>query len=259
MTSSAGVPESIQVFGVPGLPEFGPGDDIARLFLDRVEAGILGPAGLLDGDVIVVTSKIVSKAEGRTMAVRDREDAITAESVRVVASRGATRIVETRHGFVMAAAGVDASNTSPGTVLLLPVDPDESARAIRAGLREATGRRVAVLITDTAGRPWRNGLVDISLGAAGITALVDYRGQQDSFGNSLEQTVTAVVDEIAAAADLVKGKLGGIPIAVVRGLGDLVGDDDGPGIRPLVRGSDEDMFRLGTREAIELGRSQAQD
>lgn len=257
MAAAEFVPLSIQVFGVVGLPEFAPDDDIAALVLDRVEAGCLGPDGLLDGDVVVVTSKIVSKTEGRVARADDREDAITAESVRVVASRGATRIVETRHGFVMAAAGVDASNTAQGTVLLLPLDPDESARQIRTGLQKHSGRQLAVVVTDTAGRPWRNGLVDLALGAAGIATVVDYRGQSDSFGNTLEQTITAVVDEIAAAADLVKGKLGGVPVAVIRGLDHLVGPDDGPGVRALIRSSDEDMFRLGTREAIEQGRREA--
>lgn len=258
MTPPEDVPASIQVFGIPGLPEFGPGDDIAALFLDRLESGVLGPAGLIDGDVIVVTSKIVSKVEGRTVAAEDREDAITAETVRVVASRGQTRVVQTHHGFVMAAAGVDASNTGSGTVLLLPLDPDQSARSIREALQEATDTQLAVVVTDTAGRPWRNGLVDLSLGAAGLQVLVDYRGQEDSFGNFLAQTVIAVVDEIAAAADLVKGKLSGIPIAVIRGLEHLVVVEDGPGVAALIRGSDQDLFRLGTREAIELGRSQPQ-
>lgn len=247
-------PAAFQVFGVPGLPEFAPGDDIASLLIEG-----LGTSGLIDGDIVVVTSKIVSKVEGRIVPAEDREDAITAEAVRVVASRGPTRIVETRHGFVMAAAGVDSSNTAGGTVLLLPVDPDRSSREIRAALQEATGARVAVVITDTAGRPWRNGLVDLSLGAAGLQVLVDYRGRTDGFGNSIAMTVTAVVDEIAAAADLVKGKLDGIPIAVVRGLGHLVSAEDGPGVAALIRSADQDLFRLGTREAIELGRSQAQD
>ena len=257
MMSPESVPLSIQVFGIAGLPEFAADDDIAGLVLERVTTGCLGPEGFADGDVVVGTSKIVSKVEGRVASAVDREDAITAETVRMVASRGATRIVETRHGFVMAAAGVDASNTVQGTVLLLPLNPDESARHIRAGLQAASGRQLGVVVTDTAGRPWRNGLVDIALGAAGIVTIVDYRGQDDSFGNSLEQTITAVVDEIAAAADLVKGKLSGIPIAVIRGLGHLVSAEDGPGVRSLIRSSDDDLFRLGTREAIEQGRREA--
>ncbi|MBW8484603.1 coenzyme F420-0:L-glutamate ligase [Actinomadura parmotrematis] len=235
----------LQVFGVPGLPEVAEGADIAALI----------PADLLeDGDVLVVTSKIVSKAEGRVLVAGDREKAIDAETVRVVArrahARGETRIVETRQGLVMAAAGVDASNTAPGTVLLLPEDSDASARRIRAGLRERTGLNVAVLVSDTFGRPWRNGLTDVAIGAAGLDPLDDFRGRSDAYGNRLEATVTAVADELAAAAELVKGKLDGVPVAVVRGLGDLVTDDDGPGARILVRAPADDMFRYGPSEVL---------
>lgn len=235
-------PPPVEVRGIPGMPEIAPGADLAAL--------IAGGAELRDGDILLVTSKIVSKAEGRQVEGADRDAAIDAESVRLVARRGATRIAETRHGFVLAAAGVDASNTPRGTVLLLPEDPDASARALRAGLRGRTGVRVAVLITDTAGRPWRNGLVDITLGAAGLSVLDDHRGRRDRFGNELAMTVTAIADELASAGDLVKGKLADVPVAVVRGLGDLVTDDDGPGARPLVRAAAEDLFRLGTREAM---------
>ncbi|MGW1276060.1 coenzyme F420-0:L-glutamate ligase [Streptomyces tsukubensis] len=234
-------------FGVralDGLPEVRPGDDIAALVAAAAP-------DLRDGDVLLVTSKIVSKAEGRILPARDREDAIDAETVRVVARRGGLRIVENRQGLVMAAAGVDASNTPAGTVLLLPEDPDASARAIRAGLRAALGVDVGVLVTDTSGRPWRNGLTDIAIGAAGVRVLDDLRGGRDTHGNPLEVTVTAVADELAAAGDLVKGKTTGRPVAVVRGLGRLVGDDAGPdGARALVRGADDDLFRLGTSEAV---------
>ncbi|MFF3557855.1 coenzyme F420-0:L-glutamate ligase [Streptomyces tsukubensis] len=234
-------------FGVralDGLPEVRPGDDIAALVAAAAP-------DLRDGDVLLVTSKIVSKAEGRILPARDREDAIDAETVRVVARRGGLRIVENRQGLVMAAAGVDASNTPAGTVLLLPEDPDASARAIRAGLRAALGVDVGVLVTDTSGRPWRNGLTDIAIGAAGVRVLDDLRGGRDMHGNPLEVTVTAVADELAAAGDLVKGKTTGRPVAVVRGLGRLVGDDAGPdGARALVRGADDDLFRLGTSEAV---------
>lgn len=168
----------------------------------------------------------------------------------MVARRGPARIVENRNGFVMAAAGVDASNTAPGTVLLLPEDPDASARALRAGLQRLTGRRLAVVVTDTFGRPWRNGLTDVAIGAAGLTVLEDHRGRTDSHGNELTLTVTATADELAAAADLVKGKATGVPVAVVRGLGHLVTAEDGEGARPLVRPAVDDMFRLGTSEAL---------
>ena len=240
-----GTADRLEVFGIAGLPEVAEGDDIAAL---------IPPEALRDGDVLVVTSKIVSKAEGRVLVADDREKAIEAETVRVVArrahARGETRIVETRQGLVLAAAGVDASNTEPGTVLLLPEDPDASARRIRAGLRERTGADVAVIVSDTLGRPWRNGLTDAAIGAAGLEPISDLRGRDDAYGNRLEATITAVADEIAAAAELVKGKLDGVPVAVVRGLSGLVTRDDGPGARVLVRPPDEDMFRYGPSEVL---------
>ena len=242
-----------------GLPEVVPGDDLVGLLaaaLARVDLGA-GPTALADGDVVVVTSKVVSKAEGRVVAATDREQAITDETVRVVASRehpgGVTRIVENRLGLVMAAAGVDASNTPEGTVLLLPKDPDASARALRAGLAQRLGVRVGVVVTDTAGRPWRQGQTDIAIGAAGVVVLEDLRGQLDAHGRRMDVTVAAVADEIAAAAELVKGKTSGRPVAVVRGLGHLVTAEDGPGARTLVRTGSEDMFRLGTAEAYAQG------
>ena len=250
------------VVGVPGVPEVAPGDDLATLVAPLLAAVAWpdGSIGLRDGDVVVVTSKVVSKAEGRVVAADSREDAITAETVRVVATRttprGVTRIVETSHGLVMAAAGVDASNTPPGTVLLLPVDPDTSARALRAAWQRAAGVRIGVVVTDTLGRPWRDGLTDAAIGAAGLTVLDDHRGRKDSHGNTLEMTVTAVADEIASAADLVCGKASGLPVAVVRGVAAYVTDDDGPGARAIVRSSAEDMFRLGTAEALEEGRAE---
>ncbi len=254
---------ALVVVGVPGVPEIAAGDDLAALtspLLARV-AWPDGSGGLRDGDVVVVTSKVVSKAEGRVVTADSRADAITAETVRVVATRatprGLTRIVETSHGLVMAAAGVDASNTPAGTVLLLPVDPDSSARAIRAGIVAASGARIAVVVTDTLGRPWREGLTDAAIGAAGLVVLDDHRGRQDEHGNTLEMTVTAIADEIAAAADLVCGKASGLPVAVVRGMAAYVLDDDGPGARALVRRSEDDLFRLGTREAIAQGRREA--
>ena len=261
MSGSAVAP--LVVVGVPGMPEIAAGDDLVALIVPllAVVEWPDGSSGLRDGDVVVVTSKVVSKAEGRVVAADSREDAITAETVRVVATRatprGLTRIVETSHGLVLAAAGVDASNTPAGTVLLLPVDPDASARAMRAGIGGATGGRIAVVVTDTLGRPWREGLTDAAIGAAGLLVLDDHRGRQDEHGNTLEMTVTAIADEIAAAADLVCGKASGLPIAVVRGMSAYVVDDDGPGARALVRRSEDDMFRLGTREAIAQGRRDA--
>ncbi|MER6396121.1 coenzyme F420-0:L-glutamate ligase [Kitasatospora sp. NPDC086009] len=233
---------TLHVLPVPGLPEIDAGADLAALI---AKAGTYQ-----DGDILLVTSKIVSKAEGRVLRAADREAAIDAETVRVVARRGPVRIVENRNGLVMAAAGVDASNTAAGTVLLLPEDPDASARALRARLQQLTGLRLAVVVTDTFGRPWRNGLTDVAIGAAGLPVLEDHRGRTDSHGNELAMTVTATADELAAAADLVKGKSTGTPVAVVRGLGHLVTAEDGAGTRPLVRAAADDMFRLGTSEAV---------
>ncbi|MEV0094665.1 coenzyme F420-0:L-glutamate ligase [Streptomyces sp. NPDC050738] len=231
-----------RVWAVPGLPEVRGGDDLAKL--------IAGAAPeLVDGDVVLVTSKIVSKAEGRVVAAEDREAAIDAETVRVVARRGALRIVENRQGLVMAAAGVDASNTPAGTVLLLPEDADASARGIRDGLRDALGVDVGVVVTDTFGRPWRNGLTDVAIGAAGVRVLDDLRGGVDAYGNPLSATVVAVADELAAAGDLVKGKAEGLPVAVVRGLSGVVGSESGSA-RDMVRVAADDMFRLGTSEAV---------
>ncbi|QHY95871.1 Coenzyme F420:L-glutamate ligase [Streptomyces sp. S4.7] len=238
---------SYSVRALDGLPEVRAGDDIAKLVVAA------GP-GLADGDILLVTSKIVSKAEGRIVEAQDREPAIDAETVRVVARRGPLRIVENRQGLVMAAAGVDASNTPPGTVLLLPEDSDASARAIREGLRDALGVDVGVIVTDTFGRPWRNGLTDVAIGAAGVRVLDDLRGGRDAHGNPLGATVVALADELAAAGDLVKGKAAGLPVAVVTGLGRLVGDpadgESADGARAMVRVAADDMFRLGTSEAV---------
>jgi len=225
---------------VTGLPEVAASDDLAALIADAA-------GELHDGDILVVTSKIVSKAEGRVVS-SSRDEAIEAETVRVVARRGATTIAQTRHGLVLAAAGVDESNTSPGTVVLLPTEPDESARRLRKALHGRTGVRVGVIVTDTMGRPWRAGQTDNAIGAAGVLPVRDYRGEADTFGNILEVTVAAVADEIAAAADLVKGKSRQVPVAVVRGLAELVTDSDGPGARALIRPAEEDMFRLGSAD-----------
>ncbi|MEU0967804.1 coenzyme F420-0:L-glutamate ligase [Streptomyces sp. NPDC005917] len=241
------VPE-YRVWALAGIPEVQQGDDLAKLI------AAAGP-GLSDGDVVIVTSKIVSKAEGRLVEATDREAAIDAETVRVVARRGPLRIVENRQGLVMAAAGVDASNTPSGTVLLLPEDADASARAIRAGLRDALGVNVGVVVTDTSGRPWRAGLTDVTIGAAGVQVLDDLRGGVDTYGNPLVATVVATADELAAAGDLVKGKATGLPVAVVRGLAHIVTEeageqDESEGARALIRDAASDMFRLGTSEAI---------
>jgi len=245
-------PAEVHISGVSGIPEIASGDDVARLIADAALAE--GGPGLQAGDILVVTSKIVSKAEGRVVSAA-REDAIAAETVRVVARRGQTTIAQTRHGFVLAAAGVDESNTAPGTVVLLPEDPDESARRLRKALRARLGLAVGVIVTDTMGRPWRAGQTDTAIGAAGVLPLLDHRGEPDTFGNTLEVTVAAVADEIAAAADLVKGKALQIPVAIVRGLAALVTDSDGPGARALVRPASEDMFRLGAADVLPARRT----
>jgi coenzyme F420-0:L-glutamate ligase/coenzyme F420-1:gamma-L-glutamate ligase len=236
-------PFRLEVRAVAGLPEVRPGDDIAALLAEAVP-------DLADGDILIVTSKIVSKAEGRVRPGADRSAAIAEETDRVVARRGDTVIAQTRHGFVMAAAGVDASNTAPGTVVLLPEDPDGSAARVRVGLRDRLGVTVGVILSDTFGRPWRVGQTDLAIGVAGVRTALDHRGLADPHGNLLEVTVTALADELAAAGDLVKGKLGGTPVAVVRGLADHVTADDGPGIRPLLRPADEDLFRYGSRDVV---------
>jgi coenzyme F420-0:L-glutamate ligase/coenzyme F420-1:gamma-L-glutamate ligase len=244
-------PAVLHVLAVTGVTEVGAGDDLAAALvaaLDRTGAA------LADGDLVVVASKVVAKAEGRAVAARGRDDAVTGETVRVVAERrtprGLSRIVQARSGPVLAAAGVDASNVAAGTVLLLPADPDSSARALRARLGALTGRRVGVVVTDTLGRPWRDGQVDAAIGAAGVAVTDDLRGAWDTHGNRLEVTVRAVADEVASAADLVKGKLDGVPVALVRGLAHFVTDDDGPGAATLLRDAAGDWFRLGHVEAV---------
>jgi coenzyme F420-0:L-glutamate ligase / coenzyme F420-1:gamma-L-glutamate ligase len=238
---------AISVTAVTGLPEISAGDDLAALLAQALLAD--GGPGLRDGDILVVTSKVVSKAEGRVIQAT-REDAIAAETARVVARRGATTIAQTRHGFVLAAAGVDESNTAPGTVVLLPEDPDDSARRLRKSLRDRAGATVGMIVTDTMGRPWRAGQTDTAIGAAGVMVMRDHRGETDVFGKTLEVTVAAVADEIAAAGDLVKGKALQIPVALVRGLESLVTTEDGPGARALVRPAADDMFRLGAADVL---------
>lgn len=233
----------LSVTAPDGVPEVRRGDDLADLVLPLV--------ALEAGDVLVVTSKVVSKAEGRVVP-GTRDDALAGETVRVVARRGPTTIVRTRHGLTMAAAGIDASNVEAGHVVLLPEDPDASARRLRTAVLDRTGVNVGVVVTDTAGRAWREGQTDIAVGAAGLTPLETYAGRTDAHGNELLVTAPAVADEIAGAAELAQGKLGGRPFAVVRGRADLVlpPGDHGPGARALVRAEGADLFGLGAREAV---------
>jgi len=246
----------LEIWGVEGLPEIRPGDDLCALLAAT-------SPGLADGDVVVVTSKVVSKAEGRLLPTpvdavgreAARSAAVDAETVRVVAERGPTKIAQTAHGFVLAAAGVDASNARPDELVLLPLNPDASARALRDGLEQRLGVTVAVIVSDTFGRPWRRGLVDVAVGVAGMAALRNYRGRLDQHGNELVMTEMADADALAAAAELVKGKLAGVPVAVVRGF--RAAPDDGRGVDALLRPPAEDLFRLGTAEARALGRREA--
>jgi coenzyme F420-0:L-glutamate ligase / coenzyme F420-1:gamma-L-glutamate ligase len=251
-----GAASTIEILPVTGLPEFRPGDDLSA-------AVAAAAPWLRDSDVVVVTSKVVSKCEGRLVAApedpeeRDqlRRKLVDDEAVRVLARKGRTLITENRIGLVQAAAGVDGSNVGRTELALLPVDPDGSAATLRAGLRERLGVDVAVVITDTMGRAWRNGQIDAAVGAAGLTVLHGYSGAVDHYGNELVVTEIAVADEVAAAADLVKGKLTAMPVAIVRG---LTVTDDGSTARQLLRPGPEDLFWLGTAESIELGRRQAQ-
>lgn len=253
----------LTILGVEGLPEIAPGTDlgtvIASVLLDLRWPD--GSTGVRDGDIVVITSKIVSKAEGRIIDAANRDAAIADETVEILASksspRGVTRIVRNRHGVVLAAAGVDASNTPDGSVLLLPDDPDASARSLRNALSQKMNALLGVIITDTLGRPWREGLTDAAIGVAGVNGLDDLRGVPDAQGVPMEVTIRSIADEIAGAADLVKGKASGIPVAVVRGLADAVTTDDGPGAAVLVRQPDADLFTLGTAEARALGRREA--
>ena len=248
-----------------GVPDVRRGDDLAALLAADAAASGSGSASgmrLTVGDVLVVAHKVVSKAEGRTVALAavtpgERAIALAAEhgkdarvvevilgeSEAIVASRPGVLICRTRHGFVCANAGVDASNAPEGELVLLPADPDASARALRARLRELTGVAPAVVITDSFGRAWRVGQCDVAIGVAGLTVLDDWRGRPDGAGRRLDATVIAVADEAAAAADLARRKDSGEPAVLVRGLERHVSDDDGPGAAALVRALDEDLFR----------------
>jgi len=228
---------SVELIPVEGLPEIRPGDDLVAL---------LGPAlevlGVRDGDVVAVTQKIVSKAEGRVVADEGegRSAWIERETERVVARRGELVISETRHGFVCANAGVDASNVPAGFVTLLPEDPDGSAERLRAGLEERLGTSLAVVITDTFGRVWRRGLVNVAIGCAGLPAIVDLRGTTDHEGKLLEATMVALADEVAAASGLVMGKTAHVPVAIVRG---VAAEAPPSPASELVRPAEEDLFR----------------
>ncbi|HEV8063258.1 MAG TPA: coenzyme F420-0:L-glutamate ligase [Acidimicrobiales bacterium] len=232
-------PPALTIFGITGLPEIAPGDDVAGM--------IAAAAEIQGGDVVVVTQKVVSKAEGRLVQV-DSDDPeakrllAESEAVRVLRRRGDLVVTETRHGFVCANSGVDLSNIAEGYAALLPVDPDRSARRLRDGLRARTGHEVAVIVSDTFGRAWRRGVTDVAIGCAGVRGIVDLRGTQDALGRTLVATEVCVVDEIAAAAELVMGKAGGIPAAIVRGVDPALLGEGSVGDE-VIRPPGEDLFR----------------
>ncbi len=246
-------PGEVRILPVRGLPEFRPGDDL-------IEALVTAAPWLVDGDIVIVTSKVVSKVEGRLIKVpadtlgreAARHKLVAAEARRVIARRGRTTITANSLDVVQAASGVDASNVEPWEIALLPVDPDASAAQLRSGLAAALGADVAVVITDTMGRAWRVGQTDAAIGVAGLEVLHRYQGTVDRHGNELVSTEVAVADEVAAAADLVKGKLAGVPVAVLRG---LPRRDDGSAAADLIRPPADDLFWLGTVEAIGQGRA----
>jgi coenzyme F420-0:L-glutamate ligase/coenzyme F420-1:gamma-L-glutamate ligase len=234
----------LEIWGIEGIGEIRPGDPLAELIATACAGPPNGP--LADGDVLVVTQKIVSKAEGRLVAV-DPDDPLShkavveAEAVRILRRRGDLVITETTHGFVCANSGVDLSNVQRGEAALLPIDSDRSARRIRDGLRARLGVEVGVIVSDTFGRTWRRGLTDVAIGVAGIAGVVDLRGAPDALGRVMQVTEVAVADELASAAELVMGKSSGIPVAVLRGVeGEWLRDAD---IGELVRPPQEDLFR----------------
>ncbi len=229
----------IELIPIAGIPEIGPGDDVATAIMDH--------ARVRGGDVLVVTQKIVSKAENRLVAV-DPSDPLShkpiveREAVRILRRRGDLLITETAHGFVCANAGVDRSNVVDGTVALLPEDADRSARRIRARIKAHAAVDVAVIVSDTFGRPWRRGVTDVAIGSAGVRPVVDLRGTEDALGHELQVTEVAIVDELAAAAELVMGKASGCPVAIVRGVDpDWLGEGDVA--RDLIRRPQDDLFR----------------
>jgi coenzyme F420-0:L-glutamate ligase / coenzyme F420-1:gamma-L-glutamate ligase len=235
------------IFAPAGIGDVQLGTDLGAVILTAIEADPRGP--LQDGDVVVVTSKIISKADGHVGPASQRAELISSETRHTVARRGVTSIARTYGGLTIAAAGIDRSNVSPESILLLPRDPDGTAAKLHEQLVAATGLRLGVVVSDTAGRPWRVGQTDHAIGVCGVLALDSYAGTRDPYGNELQITAIAVADELAAAADLVKGKLRGCPVAVVRGLDHLVGETESCA-RQLLRNPGTDMFNFGSQEAV---------
>jgi coenzyme F420-0:L-glutamate ligase/coenzyme F420-1:gamma-L-glutamate ligase len=246
----------MQLFPLPGLPEIGPGDDLARLITDAVRAQDFP---IVSGDILVIAQKIVSKAEGQIVqldSITPSERAaawakewgkdarvielVLRESKRIARMERGIVIAETRHGFVCANAGVDVSNAPEGTAILLPADPDGSARALQMRLGEEFGAGIGIVISDTFGRPWREGLVNVALGVAGVAPLIDYRGERDANGKLLQATIIALADELASAAELVMGKSERVPVVIIRGLRTKAPSGSG---RDLIRPAEMDLFR----------------
>lgn len=230
---------AISIHPITGIPEIVPGDDLASII---VHTATSGGVGIVDRDIVVITHKVVSKAEGQIREIPDEETyraLVEAEAASIVRRRGDLVITQTHHGFICANAAVDRSNVQKGYALLLPVDPDRSANRLRTLIQRATGASIGVVITDTFGRPWRRGLTDVAIGISGLPAILDLKGTTDTHGNVLEVTEVAVVDEIASAADLVMGKAAAVPAAIVRGL-DITGNGR---VRDLIRPPGEDLFR----------------
>ena len=245
----------VQIFPLPGLPEIRPGDDLARLIVGAVRMQKFRVAA---GDVFVIAQKIVSKAENRIVALdsivpsaraanwgaewgKDPRviELVLRESKRIIRMERGVIVAETRHGFVCANAGVDLSNADEGTAILLPDDPDASARALHARIGESLGADIGIIISDTFGRPWREGLVNVALGVAGVGSLIDYRGERDANGKLLQATIIALADELASAAELVMGKADRVPVAIIRGVANA-GNGSG---RDLIRPEEKDLFR----------------
>lgn len=237
------MPDRLEIIPISGLPEVRPGDDLGGQIIDACQAEL----GLEDGDVLVVSQKVVSKAEGRLVTVDpvdplSHKPLVLAESARVIRRRGDLIISETKHGFVCANAGIDRSNVDADVAALLPIDSDRSARRIRDAILGRTGVTTAVIVADTFGRPWRRGITDIALGSAGIKAILDLRGTQDAVGRELHVTEVCIVDELAGAAELVRGKATGVAVAVIRGV-DPNWFGDGSVVGDVVRSPAEDLFR----------------
>ena len=237
------MPVALSIIPIGGIAEIRPGDELAELILDAATAQ---QTPLANGDCLVVTQKVVSKAEGRLVELDPldldaRRRLVESESVRIVRRRGDLTISETPHGFVCANAGIDLSNVEAGWAALLPVDSDRSAKHVRDALRARAGVEVAVIVSDTFGRPWRQGLTDVAIGVSGIAALIDLRDTPDATGRVLQVTEVAIADEIAAAAELVMGKANAVPVAIVRGLDpSWLGEGS---VRQLIRPAQEDLFR----------------